>query len=460
MIKNMPTNLEYEQILISGMLNNPQICTDIILSLNTEEFFDPKNRILFDEIKKMALKNPRIELNILKNYLESVNKINECGGFNYILNICDSFSRGLDYIQYVNEIKRLFNLRRIIHLCTDNVNSACSPNADCENISQDIMKNLFSIQGLCNSNSNTGDEILKKFNENGSLMENYDWIRQRRSQGLSPYQGISSGFPILDDALGYFRNSALYYIGARTSTGKTTFLLNLIRNMRYQNGNSPIGVFSLETEKSELMKRLSCICSDVDFKKYDDGNLTFDELERLFSDQNSSFYPSVVVDDEQDLTISKIRSRARKMKFNSGVKIILIDYLTRIKSDIKYASKHHQIDEVSKGLQSMAKELNVPVICVAQLNRNSLKNELPNLADFKESGSIEEDADGAILLHRPYFSDPKADVNEMQLIIAKNRRRGILKNISFKKSFNSELFQEVCECKFQFKKTNETLFKP
>ncbi len=317
------------------------------------------------------------------------------------------------------------------------------PDASAEKESSEFQNKLFISLGINKRTRKTMRDINKNFKKDRSFSEHIVWLQDCYKKNLPTFEGIPSRYPLLDDTLGYFQNSCLYYIGARTSMGKTTFMLNIIRNMMpYHN----IGVFSLEMPSRTIFDKLMCIQSNVKYSKYTKGDITQAQFERLFLDCEDANDYNVFLEDPDSITISNLVLRAKNMKLNHKIDILFIDYLTRITSDTKYPTKHLQVDEISKKLQSLAKSLNIPIICLAQLNRASATNTKPSLADFRESGSIEEDCDAAILLHRPEYYTPGEKPGEVQVIIAKNRVMGTIKKIAFHCDSNlSERYNEKIE---------------
>lgn len=191
----------------------------------------------------------------------------------------------------------------------------------------------------------------------------------RKSNLLPAYDGVTSGYDILDKTFGFFRKAALYYIGARTSMGKTTFMLNLIANQMAK--RIPIGVFSLEMPSEQIVPKIMCIFSEVNYRMYEDVELYEEKIARLCETRKMFKDQPLYISAPSSITINQLCVEAQRMVDHHGVKIIYIDYLTRIRSSGKFTSKHLEIDAISKALQSLARQLDVPIICLAQLNRAS-----------------------------------------------------------------------------------------
>jgi len=440
----LPSNEKYEFLILAAIQNSINAANDLLFTMNVEDFHYPKHRQIFIEMKYLFSKIHSLDLNILITQMTSNKTLTECGGINYLLEISQSYQSSCDYLSYSKDLRNLSNLRQLIYLTKESIDSSTKPDSNFESISKDLFMGLFKLQGHDHSKTHKPSAILDKYSEAGNFIDHMQWMRDRVNAGLTPYTGVSCNFHILDRVLGFFRPEFLYYVGARTSMGKTTFMLNLINGILSSKDPVTVGVFSLEMPANILLAKLLCLMADVKFSSYEDMVISPQEKYKIEQCAAKMHALPLLLEDQEDVTISRVRARARRLVQNEGVKIIFIDYLTRIKSDTKYSSKHLQVDEVSKGLQSMAKELKVPVICLAQLNRATIQrsNPTPSLADFRESGSIEEDCDAAILLHRPDYYNASDFPGQIQVIVAKNRIRGQLRKIAFSKSFNSELYLE------------------
>jgi replicative DNA helicase len=430
------------------------------LRLDEGDFMNHQNKSILGALKSFYKECASLDLTLFLEYLKKTDSLEKCGGVSRIVNTAASVGVVYDYDQYFQEIKNLSAIRKLILINKDAIELSMKKDAKYEEVSRDLFKQLFSIDCEGNSKTYHPSDLLDEYSEHGTFEEHGKWMRDQVAKGLTPYTGVASNFPILDKTLGFFRPGAIYYVGARTSMGKTTFMLNLVISMLSKGTPFPIGIFSLEMPAKMIIAKILCLMADVKYSAYEDACILPEQYERIMERASHARKLPILIEDDEDMTISKIRSRARRLVQNEGAKIIFIDYLTRIKSDTKYATKHLQVDEISKGLQSMAKELNVPVICLAQLNRASedKAGSVPTLSSFRESGSIEEDCDGAILLHRPEYYDPIDRPGLLQFIIAKNRIRGRLRTIGFSKLPYSERFDENADIKEDIKKRNEALY--
>lgn len=458
----MPQNPILEAEILAWILNKPEVSSDLILTLTDQDFHCPKNKVIFNSCRAVFAKSKTTDFYLVLSHIKENGELKSCGGTENLMAICNRLSNSMDYNYYAAVLRNLTSLRKLIHASLEITKMAAQPDANCEEVIQNLFSSVYSIQGITNSKTHKLEDIFKTYSEHGNFEETVDWMRQRVNQGLTPYTGVECNYPILDRILGFFRPGCIYYIGARTSMGKTTFMLNLIRGMFKTGKKIPVGIFSLEMPAPIITAKLLCMMADVKFSSYEDMKIYPEEIQRIKEQAEFMRELPIFIEDQEDLTISKLRTRARRLVQTHGVKIIYIDYLTRIKSDTKYSSKHLQVDEISKGLQSMAKELNVPVICLAQLNRatEGKQDQMPSLSNFRESGSIEEDCDAALLIHRPDYYNANNCPGQVQVIVAKNRLRGQLKKISFGKSATSEVYEELEEIGDVVHRCNSRLESP
>jgi replicative DNA helicase len=432
-ITEIPNNHKIEQLVLGACFLTVNAVNYLVPMLCVEDFYDLRHRSIFLALKDLYSRNAIIDLTIVSEHARERDSLANMGGVAYLVQVVQCVGTGIDFEFYLQELKNYTAKRSLINAAKNSLHEVHKPDVSAEDAIQNLQKELYEIQNLGNSDTQNPEEILKNYSEIGNFKQHIDWMQSRVIAGKTPYTGIASNYPILDETFGFFRNSCIYYIGARTSMGKTTFLLNLMSNMLSSAKPPKMGFFSLEMPSQLVVTKLMCIAADVEFSKFENGTLNPWEISRLMDKKDVLEKSEIFIEDEEDMTISKLRARARRMRDNYGIEVLFIDYLTRIKSNTKYSSKHLQVDEISKNLQSLAKELKIPIICLAQLNRQAAQRSdpTPSLADFRESGSIEEDCDGAILLHRPDYYDQYKEPGIVQVIVAKNRVRGILKNIKY-----------------------------
>ncbi len=336
----------------------------------------------------------------------------------------------MPFNEYIDELKKVTCLRKSVYAAEILMHEACKDNADPSKILFEHQEKLLHCQGITSSTHYSSNDLIESYSKHGSFVQDLQWRQKRFQMGLPTFEGVETGFKKLDKTLGSLQNSCIYYVGARTSMGKTTFLINLIRNMV---GKYKIGFFSLEMPADKILAKLICMHIGVKYSRFEEGNFTAEEYERFLSVlpafQSFEFYQ----DDQGGLSIEKLYARAKRMKYAHHIDVLFIDHLSQISTSSKHPNMHSKINEISKNLQTLAKELKIPVVCLCQLNREvtSRTSNRPQLSDFRESGSIEEDADACILLHRPEYYDKDIKPGQIEVIVAKNRILGDIRTIDF-----------------------------
>ena len=439
---------------IGCCLNSINASNFVFAELLENDFYNPAHRLIFSEARNAYVANDSLDFHWIVNALAKKGKIEAAGGIEYLTKLSFYFGDGGDWEAYSRELRNLSQLRTLIHMANEIPNNCCKPEKKAEDIINEVQSHLFKLQRVDTTTQKRFCEITKNISEHGDFEETTNWMVQQALQNKKPYTGIASGYEILDETLGYFRPGAVYYIGARTSMGKTTFLLNLMSNMA--SSGVPVGMFSLEMPSVQIVLKLTCLKAGIKFSQYEEGRLSPTQLNHVVTTCKELDGLPLFFEEQPGLTIGQVKARAKRMQINHGIKILMVDYLTLIQSNAKYNNKHMQVDEVSKGLQNLAKELNIPILCLAQLNRQltSRKDFTPTLSDFRESGSIEEDADACILLHRPDYYESTDKPGQIQIIVAKNRIRGILRKIAFTKDTNSERYIESKDLGQEVKRIN------
>lgn len=433
----LPHDYALERTCLSAILRDSEAADEAALSLQADDFADGGHMRLFSHASTVHAQGQAV------SHLSVARLIDKPQGnesWEYVLALSDSYFSGLDYAWYFDKLKNLSNLRRLMLMLDGTIKHCAEDGTNYESLIGDFYQRMIKLEAKSGSLKQP-KEIFDNFKDGKSFVQFAEWRHDRYLKGLPTFQGVASGFPMLDATLGSFQDGCLYYIGARTSMGKTTFLLNLVSNMidKYK-----VGIFSLEMDAPMIMEKLLCIKADLKYSRFSSGNFTAEQFERVKSLEPFFSSAKLWFDDEQGLTISNLYSRAHRLVKVYGCNILFIDYLTLVRSVGKHPNKHMQVDEVSKGLQTLAKQLKVPLVVLAQLNRGSTEDKRPGLTSFRESGSIEEDADACLLLHRPEYYDPTDKPGLIECIVAKNRVMGILKTIDFAcDSQTSERYSEL-----------------
>lgn len=395
------------QYVLSGMLNTPSFRDECLESLSINDFDDPLNKSIFMAIKAVAKPG---------EYLSSIEVAREMGdlpNFRYISDLPLLSSPGTDLKFYRNQFKQNANLGHFRNLMQSTFVDLSKKDADLPQLLNQTIDRLISIQTRHHQTTfQNFEDVLNP--------DHLDFIKRPT---------ISTGFSHIDAITGGFFPGSLTYLGARTSMGKTTFLLHFLLAAAKQNVKTVF--YSFEMFAQVLAQKALCIDAHVSFAKTKEG-CPASLLTKLKQSKAKPYFSNINFV-TQGMTISELRISIRSFVQNEGVKIIFIDYLTLIAPNMHLSNSHHEVDQISKGLQDIGKELRIPIVCAAQLNRASTNRVVrrPNLSDFRESGSIEEDADSCLLLHRPEYYEKNNKPGITELIIAKNRMYGETKIVEF-----------------------------
>lgn len=417
----MPFNLEAEQSVLGCVLINADCMEDAVAEINAECFYLPQHRAIFGAMMLMYSKSRVIDPVVLVDTLTKTGQYDTSGGREYILQLQQSVPSAVNVGEYIKIVKEQYYLRTLIDISNEIIGQASGGEADASVILDNAEQMIYNLRKGKEKNGPTKiSEII--------VNDVYNKLAQITGEDKEKYKGIPSGFGMLDKYLTGLNKSDLILIGARPAMGKTSFALNLAQNIS-MNARKKCVVFSLEMTKEQLAERLLSAQAGVESQKLKTGELTNDEWVRLGNAAGQFNDVELYLDDSSSITVPEIKSRIRRMK---NVDAVIIDYLGLISSATKKENRVQEVSEITRQLKMMAKDLNIPVICCAQLSRGTEghgKNHRPQLADLRESGSIEQDADIVLFLYREDYyrndvSEDKQDdidANKTELIVAKNR---------------------------------------
>lgn len=417
----MPYNLEAEQSVLGSILIEPSCMETVVAEINAESFFLPQHKAIFSSMMMMYTQSRAIDPVIIADVLAKNGTYDTAGGRDYLLQLAQSVPSTANIENYVAIVKEQYYLRSLVEISNDIIDKATGSDADASIILESAEQAIYNIrQGRDKNGPTKVSEVI--------VNDVYNNLALITGEDKEKYKGISSGFGMLDKYLTGLNKSDLILIGARPAMGKTSFALNIAQNIA-MGARKKCVVFSLEMTKQQLAERLLSAQAGVESQKLKTGELTDSEWERLGAAAGQFNDVELYLDDTSSITVPEIKSRIRRMK---NVDCVIIDYLGLISSATKKENRVQEVSEITRNLKMMAKDLNIPVICCAQLSRGTEghgKNHKPQLSDLRESGSIEQDADIVLFLYREdyYRNDvtedkqDEIDANKTELIVAKNR---------------------------------------
>ena len=426
-----PQNLQAEELLIASLLMDNE-AFEIISEerLTNKDFYDEKNKNIFTAIEKLNSQGRPVDLITVTEMLRSLGLLEKSGGAEYVSMLPDKTPTSANAKYYAEIIKSKSMLRQLIYINSDIISKSFEHSGDVKSLIDDAERRIFEInEELFTNQFSPIKEIINMTIE--------ELAKTKNSSELS---GVPSGFVELDDKTDGFQKSELIVIAARPSMGKTSFALNLAANSSVKY-NKKVGVFSCEMSKHHLVRRMLCSEARVNELRMKKGMLTNQEKEYLVNAAEKLYDSQIVFDDTPNIPLMELRTKARKMKRDYDLDIIIIDYLQLITVGDELGRnqpRHEQIAHVSRSLKSLARQLDIPVIALAQLNRNVESrgdDSRPRLSDLKDSGSIEQDADVILFIHGNTDKKAASDNNNnndsnqrsnflcepRELIIGKNR---------------------------------------
>ncbi len=420
--RSMPASEEAEQHVIACCLldGSDTISRCLEARLVPEAFFWPSNQVLFQVIVELYQKSSPVTLEMLAEELRTRRLLEEIGGFAYLMQVTGRIPTTAHAGYFIEKVREKHLLRELIKTATGAVEQAYSFTGGLEEFVDKIEQDLFKV---------TQDRVSDSAQEIKESIKEANTVIAKLLMKKGELTGVTSGFKDLDAMTFGFQRQEMIVIAARPSMGKTSFALNIAEAAALPKAGKeavPTLVFSLEMSSSQLALRMLCARSRVNMKLLRDGLVSRDGREVNALGQAAEEFKKcpILVDDSSALTIMEMRAKARRIYARKKLGLIIVDYLQLINGTDPRAPREQQVAEVSRGLKAMAKELDLPVIVLSQLNRSSEKeNRTPRLSDLRESGSIEQDADVVIMLSRPKDSDEKFQTaaNAADLIVAKQR---------------------------------------
>uniref|UniRef100_A0A7C4Y540 Replicative DNA helicase n=1 Tax=Caldisericum exile TaxID=693075 RepID=A0A7C4Y540_9BACT len=404
-----PQSLEAEQSVLGAILIDESAILKVLELLRPEDFYRPEHREIMKAIFALTTENVPIDMVSVIDKLKSEGKLDAVGGATYIAQITASVPNAANVEYYAKIVKTKALLRELISAGAEISELGFNESMDVDEILNIAEQKIFNIsQRKTQSFFVKVKEFLKEHFEE---IEN----RYKRKVGIS---GISSGFTSLDKLTSGFQNSDLIIIAARPSIGKTSLALNITTHIAIKE-EMPVGFFSLEMSKEQLVERMLSAQAKVDMMRIKTGFLRDEDWPKLTEAYSALSEAPIFIDDSPDLTLNDIRTKSRRLKIEGHAAIIFVDYLQLIRSEQKIENRVLEISQITRGLKNLARELDIPIVVLSQLSRAVEKREdkKPMLSDLRESGSIEQDADVVIFLHVP--DEERRD--EIELIVAKQR---------------------------------------
>lgn len=364
-------------------------------NLAADDFYDRKNQLIYETMLELYEDRNSIDVLTVANKLEEKGKIEQVGGMSYLTGLVNNTPNAAHVVHYAKIVQRKGTLRKLINASSENINTAFGENEDIDVLLDQAEQRLFGIsQKYLKQNFIPLSQILHE------TFDRIDELHKERGK----LRGIPTGFADLDSLLGGLQKSDLVILAARPSMGKTSLALDIVRHVGV-NAKIPVGMFSLEMSKDQLVDRLLASEAGVDLWKMRTGRLSDDgvnnDFERIGHAMGRLADAPIFIDDSASSNIMEIRTKARRLQAEHDLGLITVDYL-QLMEGRSSENRVQEVSEISRALKSLARELNVPVLAISQLSRavESRNPPIPQLSDLRESGSIEQDADVVMFIYR------------------------------------------------------------
>ena len=416
-VRKLPFSMIAEQSLLGSVLIDPQSLNDVAEIITAQDFYLTEHAQIYTAMHELFLVNKEIDVVTLIDMLVTKGIYNKSGGEDYIRTLCQAVPNALNIKDYATIVKQKSLLRNLIEACSDISDKAYSEAGDAGQLVDYAESTIFDIaQGRDTKSFRHIRDVI------GSV---YDNLHTMATEGDSA-QGTKTGFSGIDHVLAGMGNSDLILVGARPGMGKTSFALNIATNVALQTKKT-VCIFSLEMSAEQLVTRVIASEAMIDSYALRTGKLDNKQWDDLAVATTRLAGCDILIDDTSGISVTGMKGKLRRVR---DLGLVVIDYLGLMQSDRRNDNRVQEVSEISRSLKIMAKELNVPIICCAQLSRGpeSRNDKRPMLSDLRDSGAIEQDADTVIFLYRDeYYEKDKADEegNIAEVIIAKNRHGSI-----------------------------------
>ena len=417
--RQMPADVEAERCLLGGILRDPEVMGTAVMAISDDDFFYmERHQLIWNALCSLNKAVTPIDPVTLSAELTKMGKLDIVGGREYIFELMESVASSANVPWQLEHLRSKAVLRKLIRTSSEIIRQAMDPASTPDNVLQDAERDIFAIA------DNQVRNTLKSIdNFVAPLLER---INNRRDGGIT---GVPTGITELDELTNGLQNSDLIILAARPGVGKTSFAMTIAANAAIRYGKN-VAFFSLEMDGIQLAQRLLCSQAQVDQSRLRNGKLSSDEIKKIIAAVTPINQAPLFVDDNADLGIMELMSKARQLKHKGHLDLLIIDYLQLMKTG-KEENRAVAIGAISRGLKILAKELSIPVIALAQLSRKVEEKgrERPQLSDLRESGSIEQDADMVWFVERPFVQTHKDEDRYKATLIVAKHRNGSVKDI-------------------------------
>lgn len=421
LVRNVPPHsVEAEQAVLGGILLDSAALDDVMDIVRAEDFYLPAHRLIYSSCVTLADQSAPVDLLTVRTHLKDHGLLEEAGGAVYLATLAETSVSTARVDYHAGIVRDKAQMRSLISACSQIISRSFEPGVQAKDLLEESEQNIFSVRDRSSTSTYASSAELSR-----RVFEDLN----AKAKDKSTLTGLNTGYRNLNKMTGGLQRSDLIIVAARPSMGKTAFALNLAMNAAEGNEmhpGVPVAVFSLEMSMEQLMQRMLCARGRVNLGKLRGNALSDDDWDGLITAADVMSRSEVYIDDTPALSIGELRARARRLARDKKIQMIMVDYLQLMRASRRVDSRELEISEISRGLKALAKELNIPVIALSQLNRKleERKDKRPILSDLRESGAIEQDADLIMFIYRDSVyqtleEKPQSEITE--IIIGKHR---------------------------------------
>jgi replicative DNA helicase len=409
-----PQDLIAEQSVIGSMLLDKNAVVRAVEILRPDSFYRDAHRYIYETILELFDRGEPVDLVTVTDSLRKSGKLDAVGGSVYVADLLNSVPTSANVEYYAKIVEEKSTLRRMIEAGTRIVAEAFEASEDVDQILDRAEKSIFDIAlKRVREGFHRIDTVIK------GVLDKIDTLYDKKEA----ITGIPTGFPDLDRITAGFQNADLIIIAARPAVGKTAFALNIASNVAIKY-KIPVAIFSLEMSKDQLAQRMLCSEAEIDAQRLKTASLSDTGWKKLTRALGRLSEAPIFIDDSATITATEIRAKARRLKIERGLGLVIVDYMQLMRGRMRVENRVQEISEISRSLKTLARELDLPVVALSQLSRavEQRTDRIPRLSDLRESGEIEQTADVVIFIHREDYYNPQSDRgNIAEIIIAKQR---------------------------------------
>jgi replicative DNA helicase len=417
--KQTPQNTDAEASLLGAILIDSDAIVKIADSIVVQDFFDARHQKIYEAIAKLYEKRSPIDVLTLADQLKNSGNLDIVGGPTYLTELTNYVPTAAHAEQYADIVAQKAMRRRLIAASSEMAELGYDESKSLNELIEQSESRLFEV-----SQQHVKQDVISLEAILAESFERLDDLHKDKAK----IRGIPTGYKDLDNMLAGLQRSDLFILAARPSMGKTAFMLNLAHKIAVK-AKEPVLIFSLEMSKEQLVDRLLAMESGVDAWALRTGNLTDTDFEKIGEAMGTLSEAQIYIDDTPGITVSDLRTKARREAHQRKLGLVVVDYLQLMSGGSKYGGEGNrvqEISEISRGLKGVARELNVPLVALSQLSRSveSRNPQIPQLADLRESGSIEQDADVVAFLYREDYYNPDSERKNIMDVLIKKHRNG------------------------------------